>query len=127
MSQISYSHTKNKEISSVLAGNVQSLMHGQDETRNKIAELEMIVSKTEFDTFVDFPSYEEFVNFFENLIDIMNNTNDHIVYDQIVKMLFVNITVGDKKIITAEILKPFRTYFNLKFLMGWKMKKFSNL
>lgn len=109
---------ENKEISSLLAGNVQSLMHEQDEIRNKIAELEMIISKTEFDTSIDFPSYDEFVNFFENLIDIMNSTNDYMVYDQIVKILFVNITVGDKKIVTAEIREPFRTYSNLKFLSG---------
>lgn len=109
---------ENKEISSVLAGNVQSLMREQDETKSKIAELEIIISKTEYDTSIDFPSYEEFVNFFENLINIMNSTDDYMVYDQIVKMLFVNITVGDKKIVTAKVREPFNTYSNLKFLSG---------
>ena len=38
--------------------------------------------------------------------------------DQLVKLVFLNITVGDKKVLSYKLNEPFNTDNSLKFLSG---------
>jgi site-specific DNA recombinase len=66
----------------------------------------------------DFPSYERFLNFFENIVPTLKKTDNAYLIDQLVKLVLLNTTVGDKKVLTYTLREPFKSYNSLKFLSG---------
>lgn len=48
----------------------------------------------------------------------LENTDDMYLVDQLVKLVFLNITVGDKKVLDYKLNEPFNTLKELKFLSG---------
>lgn len=67
---------------------------------------------------MDFPDYDAFLNFFKNIVNTIQNTTDVYLIDQLVKLVFLNITVEDKKVLKYTLNEPFKTYKTLKFLSG---------
>ena len=62
---------------------------------------------------MDFPNFDDFVNFFKKAATELKETTDNELRDLIVKLVFVNITVGDKKVLSYELREPFKTYKTL--------------
>ena len=72
----------------------------------------------ELESELDFPEYDAFLNFFKDIVKTIENTNNVYLIDQIVKFVFVNLVVGDKKVLGYELSEPFKTYNSLKILSG---------
>lgn len=90
---------------------VSSLELAMEKLRSKKAELEYQIVD-------DFPPYEDFLNFFEKASAAIKNTTDAYLTDQLVKMVFVNIEVKDKKISQYWLREPFDQYKALNLLSG---------
>ena len=85
---------------------------------DNINRLEKLNSEYELESELDFPEYDAFLNFFKDIVKTIENTNNVYLIDQIVKFVFVNLVVGDKKVLGYELSEPFKTYNSLKILSG---------
>ena len=64
---------------------------------DNINRLEKLNSEYELESELDFPEYDAFLNFFKDIVKTIENTNNVYLIDQLVKLVFLNITVLDKK------------------------------
>lgn len=88
----------------------------QKEDELKAAELQK--SEFEYGVEIDFPQYKDYVNFFGNIVTTLQTTDNTYLIDQLVKLVCVNVTVKDKKIVKFTLREPFETYQTMKFLSG---------
>lgn len=80
------------------------------------AEIEMLEDKLlEFTEHVngEVVTYEEFANFFENVGVQMNNVTNHYLLDDIVRIIFANLTLDHEKVVAYQLNEPFHTYSNI--------------
>ena len=75
-------------------------------------------TEAEYHANVDFPDYDLFVNFFKNIVTTIENTENAYLIDQLVKLVFVNISVGDKKVLYYELHEPFNALESMKIFSG---------
>ncbi len=47
-------------------------------------------------------SYTEFSNFFENIVATLETSDNHLATDSIIRMVFLNFTIKDKKVLTHQ-------------------------
>lgn len=64
------------------------------------------------------PSYEIFLNFFKKLVPAIQKTDNPQLIDNIVKMVFLNTTIYEKKVYDYELKEPFKTYWDIKKSSG---------
>jgi site-specific DNA recombinase len=86
--------------------------------KQDIREYEVENSQYEAQADIDFPDYDTFMNFFENIVTAIQETKDVYLIDQLVKLVFLNIIASDKKVLAYSLNEPFGTYSKLKFLSG---------
>lgn len=106
------------ETSELLAKKMKDILAKIDKCINEINELEESIAEKEIDLELELPSYDRFVNFFENAVTVLKNTEDPELIDRIVKLVFLNIYVGGKKVLAYDLQEPFSSYVKLKFLHG---------
>lgn len=80
--------------------------------------LEKRRTKYEYELELEFPPFEDFLNFFENALLVMDKSEDAYLIDQLTKLVFLNTTVDGKKVSEYRLREPFNEYENLKFLHG---------
>ncbi len=105
----------NKESISLRIGEI---IMQQNELEKEIKALEKKIAEFESKLALQLPSYESFVNFYKNIGTVIKETQDHDLLDQLVKLVFLNFTVGDKKVLSYELNEPFNTYLKLKSHLG---------
>ncbi len=109
---------KNQSVAEKLSNDCKIIINQRRVLEKEIEEL-IVQNKTyEAEAMTDFPEYDSFLNFFKNIVTAMENTDDMYLVDQLVKLVFLNITVGDKKVLDYKLNEPFNTYNSLKFLSG---------
>ncbi len=47
-------------------------------------------------------SYEDFLNFFENIVTTLKTSENHLAIDDIIRMIFLNFTIRDKKVLNHQ-------------------------
>lgn len=109
---------KNQSVAEKLSNDCKIIINQRKVLEKEIEELNVQNKTYEAEAMTDFPEYESFLNFFENIVTAMENTDDMYLIDQLVKLVFLNITVGDKKVLDYKLNEPFNTYNSLKFLSG---------
>lgn len=85
---------------------------------NQIDSLQERKTELEFRLEADFPPYEDFLNFFENALLVMNESDNAYLIDQIVKLVFMNTQATDKKVSLYWLNEPFDGFEKLKILNG---------
>ena len=86
-----------------------------------IQKLELRNKNEQLENEMDFPIYDDFVNFFKKVIIYLENKDnlkDAFLIDQLVKLVFLNITVSDKKVVKYTLMEPFEAYNSLKITNG---------
>lgn len=86
--------------------------------KQDIREYEVENSQYEAQADIDFPDYDTFMNFFESIVTTIQKTDDAYLIDQLVKLVFLNIVIGDKEVLAYSLNEPFATYSKLEFLSG---------
>ena len=66
----------------------------------------------------DFPPYDDFLNFFENALLVLDESDNIYLIDQIARLVFLNLTAKDKKISGYCLQEAFIGFENLKILTG---------
>lgn len=67
----------------------------------------------------DIATWEEFDNFFKNVGRLMKFVRYSYVLDRVVKMVFFNLQLGDKKVVSYQLNELFQSYAKIwKFLSG---------
>lgn len=109
---------QNKNVADKLSNECSILINQIKELEKNIDEYEIRNRDFEADIELDFPNYDVFLNFFEDVVVAIQNTDNAYLIDQLVKLIFLNITVNEKKVLRYRLKEPFQTYENLKFLHG---------
>jgi DNA invertase Pin-like site-specific DNA recombinase len=85
----------------------------------QIFTFEQKVKSSEFDMEAEFPNYETFLNFFKDIAGVIESTDNAYLVDQLVKLVFLNITIKDKTVIGYTLQEPFEAYEGLNSFLGW--------
>lgn len=75
-----------------------------EEQENKIQEAEALIQS-------EIVSYSDFLNFFENIDEVIKSVNDVYTLDSILRLLFLNFSLGAENVVKYELSEPFKTYF----------------
>ncbi len=109
---------KNQNVADKLSNDCKIIINQRRALKKEIEELDSQNKTYEAEAMADFPEYDTFLNFFNNIVTSIQNTNDTYLIDRLVKLVFLNITVSDKKVLSYELHEPFKSYESLKFLHG---------
>ena len=110
--------TKDKEVVNKLSNDFKVILSQIRKLDEDIRKIEVQNSEYEMNMGLDFPDFDSFLNLFENAVTVIRSTNDVHLIDQLVKLVFLNITVADKKVLKYELNEPFKTYKSLEILSG---------
>lgn len=58
-------------------------------------------------------SYEDFLNFFENIVTTLKTSQNHLAIDDIIRMIFLNFTIRDRKVLTHQWNEDFEAIAKL--------------
>jgi hypothetical protein len=109
---------QNKNVADKLSNDCSIIINQIKELERNVNEYEIRNRDFEAEVELDFPSYDVFLNFFKDVVVAIQNTDNAYLIDQLVKLIFLNITVNEKKVLRYTLKEPFQTYENLKFLSG---------
>lgn len=104
----------NEEVAKKLSNDCDIVLKEKRLSEMDLIKLEKEITKKQTDIKVEFPSYSEFTNLFKDLVVAVENTDNPHLIDQIVKLVFMNLTVNDKKVLRHELNQPFKTYEELE-------------
>lgn len=110
--------TADQEVSYKLSKDMKIILHQIKDLEAEREDLNVQNKEAEYHASVEFPDYDLFVNFFKNIVATIENTENAYLIDQLVKLVFVNITVGEKKVLHYELREPFNAFKSMKFLSG---------
>lgn len=105
-------------VSKQLTIKYNSILKEIQQLKKQLETLEQ--TKIDYDLSIDtyFPDYSQFLNFFKNVGTALEYTDNVHLIDELAKMIFLNITVEDKKVVGTTLNEPFNTLEALKFLNG---------
>ena len=109
---------KNEDVAKRLSNDCSIVIKEQSTLGKRMHELEIQNKDFELDLELEFPDFKEFLNFFENAVTTIQTTDNAYLLDQLVKLVFLNMTVSNKKLLKYELREPFKSFENLKFLHG---------
>lgn len=109
---------KDEILKNKIANDLKIFIKGVKTLDEQIEKLEETKSELEFRMEADFPPYEDFLNFFENALLVMNESDNAYLIDQIVKLVFMNTIAKDKKVSQYWLNEPFDGFEKLKILNG---------
>jgi DNA invertase Pin-like site-specific DNA recombinase len=109
---------KDEEITHKLTKDMKIILRERKDLKREVEELNDLNVEAEYNTNAEFPDYDLFVNFFKNIVTTIENTENAYLIDQLVKLVFVNISVGDKKVLHYELREPFNALESMKNLSG---------
>jgi len=101
-----------------ITNDMKILNHEVKQKEDELKAVELQKSEFEYGVEIDFPQYKDYVNFFENIVTTLQTTDNTYLIDQLVKLVCVNVTVEDKKIVKFTLREPFETYKTMKFVSG---------
>lgn len=113
-----YESTLSKDMASKISNDIEVTLNEIRDIESDILKNKQSKAEYEYKLESDFPNYESFLNLFKNIAGILESTDNAQLIDQLVKLAFLNISVGDKNVVSYEVREPFKTYGNLKILFG---------
>lgn len=111
-------NTDNEDVIKKMSDEISIILKQKQQLSKDIDTYNVQIKDYELETEVDFPKYEEFLNFFKNVVTVIKTTDDAYLIDQLVKLVFLNTTIGDKKVLEYKLREPFKSYKSLEILSG---------
>lgn len=93
---------------------ITRILNQRKERKDKLESLNITLAELKTKYALEVPDYKIFLNFFEKLVPAIQKTDNPLLIDNIVKMVFLNTTVGNKKVLSYELNEPFKTFWSLK-------------
>lgn len=90
------------------------ILNQRKERKEKLGLLNISLAEMKTKYALEIPNYEIFLNFFEKLVPAIQKTDNPQLIDNIVKMVFLNTTIYEKKVYGYELKEPFKTYWEIK-------------
>ncbi len=103
-----------EDNSELLKDSITSILHLRKERKEELRELEVKLSELEARFVLETPGYDIFLNFFKKLIPAIQKTDNPLLLDNMIKLVFLNTTVGDKKVLSYELNQPFKSFWSMK-------------
>lgn len=110
--------TADAEILERFTSNLRSILNDKKAVAKEMFQLEKKKREFEYQMESDFPPYEDFLNFFENALLVLDESENVYLIDQIVKLVFLNLTAKDKKVSGYCLQEAFTGFESLKILSG---------
>lgn len=107
-----------ESVSKKLSGDLTILLTQLRSIETQIITLEQKVKDSEFDMEAEFPDYETFLNFFKDITGTIKTTDNAYLVDQLVKLVFLNITMKDKTVTGYTLQEPFEAYEGINSYLG---------
>ncbi|HLL60742.1 MAG TPA: recombinase family protein [Candidatus Nitrosocosmicus sp.] len=63
-------------------------------------------------------TYEKFLNFFENITGIIQNSDNKLLVDKVIRMVFLNFAVDDEKVVSHQINPSFEKYIKVPVVLS---------
>jgi len=104
--------------SEALVGKIDDNVGQINLLKDEIQELELKIAEKESDLNFELPKYNQFVNFFEKAVLVLRNSDNPVLIDNIVKLVFLNLYIGERKVYAYDLKEPFIAYDLLKFRHG---------
>lgn len=111
---------KNEDINKKLTNDLSIILSDMRTLEKDIGKLELKVSEVEFEIEAEFPDYNTFLNFFKDITDTIETSDNAYLIDQLVKLVFLNTVAEDKNIVGFELQEAFSSYTTLLSQMGWR-------
>lgn len=109
---------KEEEVIKKFSHDIGTLCGEIKKEKKALKGLEIEKANYESEIEMEFPNYEDFVNFFKKASDTLKTTQDDRLIDQIVKLIFVNMKVDGKEVLCYSLREPFSSYEIMKFQYG---------
>lgn len=100
-------NSHNKKLVDRFSEKFNRIQKGINEKTREIEKYDELIEDLKTKALFDFPSFSEFLNFFKNVGVVLENTDDTYIHDQLVKLVFLNIFVEDKKVVRSVLQEPF--------------------
>ncbi len=122
-----YSTTKmelQKSLGNAKGETINELNTEIDDIRKKISELEvkekeLMKSITSVDAYIERENtYEKFLNFFDNIVLVIRNSDNQYLVDNLIRMMFLNFTVENGKILSHQFNPDFEKYVKVKSVVS---------
>lgn len=97
---------KSGELIEKLNSQIDGLLVEKKTLEDKREEVKVIITTIDHDMKSDAMSYENFLNFFKNLGNMVKNSDNQYLVDKVIRMVFLNFEVKNKKV-TNFRLNPF--------------------
>lgn len=101
-----------------VAKSISGIIDQRRGREEELYKLELTLSEIEAKFALETPDYESFLNFFKKLIPAIQKTDNPQLIDNIVKMVFLNISVAGKKVLKHELNEPYKTFWEIKNRSG---------
>lgn len=106
------------DINKRLSDDLSIVLSEMRTLESNINKLEKQAKDIEFELESEFPDYETFLNFFNDITSTLKTTEDAYLADQLVKLVFMNTKVKDKNIVGYTLQESFSAYEGLNSQMG---------
>lgn len=109
---------KSLALSDSIANDSRLLIDDLNDLEDELKRLQKKRIKIENDLKTNFPDFSEFLNFFENVATAIQTTQDPFLMDQLIRLVFQNLVVLDKKVVGQTFTEVFESFEKLKISNG---------
>lgn len=99
----------NKDVENSIQLELRGISDKIEELEKEKERLQVELSECLRDTDSKVWTYEKFVNFFKKLRTIVKNKRSELLLDKVSRMVIVNISLGDKEVVSYQLKQPFDT------------------
>lgn len=89
----------------------ESLTLKREETKRRITDID-------HNTNSELISYENFLNFFNNIVGIVQNHDNRLLVDKVIRMVFLNFEVNDKKVVSHQLNPSFEKFIDMPSVLN---------
>ena len=91
----------------------RNAVNNVEQIKKEIGEIEDRIQEIDGYVHEKTVTYEEFANFFQIIGGELKYLKDHYLIDEIVRIIFANLTLDHEKVLSYQLNEPFKTYSNI--------------
>lgn len=97
---------------------IESLENDKEKLEIIKKEVEDTIISIDHNTKSDAMSYENFLNFFKNLGNMVKNSDDQYLVDKVIRMVFLNFEIKNQKVAKSSLNPFFEQYLNMPSVLS---------
>lgn len=109
---------KNQKVMDELNEQISKLSDEKNISTTKRDEIEKYITDIDHSIQSELVSYENLLNFFNNIVGIIQNHNNRLLIDKVIRMVFLNFTVDYEKVLSHQLNPSFERYVKLPSVLS---------